>query len=921
MDDRCSVRAFGGFEVRIGGERVDVRGGLSSAILARLALAAGAPVPTDALVAALWDEPPANAAGSLRVYVSRMRSGPLGAVLEGGRGGYALAVARDDVDVLRHRDLVAAAVGAEHPDLLRRGHLLDPWPGDPFEGLTAYPFARRARAELLDERHALLERLAPALVDAGEADRAIAALRPAVADEPTREALVLALARAQATAGSTHAALATIDALRDRLRDEQGLDASPAVLAMRQAILRRDAAVVPAAAATTVRRHHVPVPLTRLIGREVDLERIEEARLAHRLVSLVGPGGAGKTRLAVESARRSTRTIDAEQWMVDWSTLAAGGDVLGATADALGAAEHSIAGIAARLEGRPTLLVLDNAEHVLDSARALVSQLLSSCAGLAVLVTSREPLGIAGELVLRVGGLVGAAGEEAVQLFLERSTAARGGTAPAASDADVRRLCRLLDGLPLALELAAARTDVLGVAELTAALDRGERLPGASLAADRHASLERTIRWSTDTLPADELALLVELSGFAGPVTLDAIEHVCTPTDRPVRDVALALARRSLVAVDETEDGRRRYRLLESTKAHVRPMRSADDAAAWRLRHRTYLASLVDELAPTIRTHAAGEAHALFDALAPDLQAAIDAAVEAGDRDMALRLAGGLAWHWFKRGWLVEGRAVIDRARAIPGEGDAAIEARALVGIVNLAYQSGDAEAAFEYVRLGIERATEGGERLALASLLAYVAYGRSLFGDPAEAEGLIAQALVLAEDAPDWLRAELLMSKGQTLRALGQPAQALESLEEARRLAKGAGHAWALTSSQYVAGKILVDVRRAREAIALLVGGARTAAAGGDFPGALALLHLVGGATAFVERHATGATIFGAVDAIGRRYSYNPVAAEGADASIHRDRVAAGLASHEHEAAYEAGARLGLPELLALGASLARAR
>jgi predicted ATPase/DNA-binding SARP family transcriptional activator len=923
--DRFTVTAFGPVAVRTGDRPIDLSAGLASAIVARLALAAGRTLTTDQLVSALWEEPPTNAAGSLRVYVSRLRGGPLAAVLHGGRGGYTLDVDRADVDVLRFGDLVDGVVNdplaADDVVLERLTAALELWTADPFDDLPGFPFVAEVRDGLRERRRTALERLAPLRVEAGDAARAVVELGAVVQQEPHDEGLAMSLARALAATGRASDAIATLDGLRDTLRDE-GLDPSERVERVRQAILRQDASLLSPGVERAVVRHNIPVPLTRLVGRQTDLERVESARVSHRLVTIVGPGGVGKTRLAVESARRATRTIDAEQWMVDLSSVAAGGDVLAATADALGAALHTIDGIASRLEGRPTLLVLDNAEHVLTPTRSLVTRLLENCAGLAVLVTSREPLAIPGEFVIRVEGLAGESGAHAVELFRERSTAARGGSAPGAGeDAAIRRLCRLLDGLPLALELAAARTDALSVDDLSSALGRGERLPGDGPADERHASLENTIRWSTDSLPEDESALLVELSNFAGPFTLDALERICTPRSRPLRDLAIALARKSLVAVDETENGQRRYRLLESMKAYVRPLRDAGATAEWYVRHRSYFADLVDELAPAIRSHSADVAHGLFDTLAPDLQLATEHAIEAGDRDAALRLAGGQSWHWFKRGWLVEGRAVIDRALGIPHASDPAIEARALVGIVNLAYQSGDAEAAFEYVRVGIERATEGGDRLALASLLAYVAYGRSLFGEPDEAERLIEQAMTLSEGAPDWLRSELLMSKGQTLRALGRPSLALDSLAEARVLARKAGHAWALTSSEYVAGKILLEVQRAREAVPLLANGARSAAKGGDFPGALALLHLVGGATAFLERHEDGAAVFGAVDAIGRRYSYNPVDAEGADAQVHRDRVASGLTPREYDAAYDRGSRMSLPELLALGASLTRSR
>jgi len=914
MNSRFHVNAFGSFAVRSESDIIDVSAGIASAIIARLALSAGQTLTTERLIASLWETPPTNASGSLRVYVSRLRSGPLGEVLQGGRGGYTLDIDPANVDVLHFEALIESE---------RYEEALSVWTADPFEALGAFPFVKGARTALEERRALALERVTRVRIQRGEAAASIVELTPLVARDPLHEGLVASLALAYASDGRVTEALAVMDRSRTALLESGGLDPSARMDALRQSILRQDPALGASSAPEKhVERHAIPVPLTQLFGRDDELRRIEEARSAHRLVSLVGPGGVGKTRLAIESARRSTRTIDTEQWMVDLSTVAAGGDVLATTADTLGAVSPSLESIAARIEGRATLLILDNAEHVISTTRALVRGLLARCDGLAVLVTSREPLGIAGEFIIRVHGLIGESSERAVELFRERSAAARGGAEGSADEtATIRRLCRLLDGLPLALELAAARTDVLSVKELTSALERGEHLAGDARAGERHATLESTIRWSTDNLEPDEFAVLVELSSFAGLFTLDAVESICTAGERSARDLTLALARKSLVAVDETEGGQRRYRLLESMRAFVRPRRDTEATAAWYVRHTAYFADLVDRVAPTIRTHDAQAAHATLDALAADLHLATEHAIDAGQRDLALRLSGGQAWHWFKRGWLVEGRAVIDRAVAIPGESDPSIEARALLGIVNLAYQSGDAESAFEYVRIGLERATAGGDTLATASLLAYIAYGKSLFGEPDEAESLIDQATAYAAGGPSWLRAEILMSRGQTLRALGRPSEALDSLAEARQLAEKSGHAWALSSSEYVAGKILIEVRRSREAIPLLVRGAQTAAIGGDIPGALALLHLAGGASAFVERHADGAAVFGAVDTIGRRYSYNPVVAEGADAQVHRDRVASGLLPRDYSAAYERGTELSLGELISLSSGLTRSR
>lgn len=914
MSESLSLQLFGAFRAQIGPAPVDLSAGTASAIIARLALSAGLSVTTEQLVADLWELPPANAAGSLRVYVSRMRSGPLGEYLRGGRGGYLLDADPDRIDVLRFGQLTESGLWEDALAL---------WVGEPFVSLEGFPFVRQALSTLREKRLLALEKATDARISRGEAAVSIVELAPLVAREPTQERLVSSLALAYAAEGRVSNALAVIDRSREVLQESQGLDPSARMDSLRQSILRQDPSLLPSGAGDgQVERHGIPVPLSRLFGRDETLEHIEQSRASNRLVSLVGPGGVGKTRLAVESARRSTRTIDVAQWMVDLSTVEAGGDVFGAAADRLGATAHDVGAIAARVSDRPTLLILDNAEHVLPSARSLARELLARCGGLAILVTSREPLGIAGEFIIRVRGLIGSDAETGVELFRERSAAARGGLVDASGDASlIRRLCRLLDGLPLALELAAARTDVLSIAEMVRSLDRGEQLESAEIGADRHSSLESTIRWSTDGLDSEELGMLTELSLFAGPFTLDAVERICATRERSNRDVVLSLARKSLVSVDEMESGQRRYRLLESMRAFVKPMRDPAKVTDWYLRHRLYLADLVDELAPAIRTHHAAEAHATLDALSADLTLATEHAIEDRDKEVALRIAGGQAWHWFKRGLLVEGRSVIDRALSTPGEADALVEAKALIGIVNLAYQAGDADAAFGYVERGLERAAASGDLHATASLLAYVAYGRSLFGRPEEAEELIDQAVACSTGGPDWLRAEILMSRGQILRVLRRPAEALDNLADARRLAAASGHSWALTSAEYVAGKILIEVRRAPEAIALLVAGARSALAGGDVPGALALLHLVAGATSFIERHRDGARIFGAVDAIGRRYSYNPVSAEGADAQVHRDRVSAALLPKDFAVAYESGAQLSLEMLLGLAAELTKAR
>jgi predicted ATPase/DNA-binding SARP family transcriptional activator len=945
MPPHLTIRAFGAFEARLDGVAIALPTGLTRAIVARLAVAGGATVTAERLIIDLWDEPPSSAAGSLRVYLSRLRGGPLGDAIEGGRGGYALRVDADDVDLVRFTRLVEASTDPTDTDPTAVAADADKayasltaalalWRDDQaLAEFAEFPFARAQCARLHELRRVAAQRLADLRLARGEADEAVLELAPLVRAAPTHEGLALALATAFAVAGRATEALATLDTHRRALADD-GLDESAAVDRLRQRVLRRDGSLSTDAAATaerTVERHGIPVPLTSLVGRSDELARLAEARAGHRLVTLVGPGGAGKTRLAIETARGDA-LIDAEQWLVDLTGIADDGDVLRAVVETVGVPAPTLDAVAARVGSRVGLVILDNAEHVLAGVRDVVAGLLERSAGLGVLVTSREPLGLPGEFVVRVGGLAGGVDGDAETLFIRRATEARGGEAPRpAEHTAIARVCRLLDGLPLALELAAAHADVLDIGELADSLTRGDPMPGTTSVAtrhgtrpssrqsSRHASLEQTLRWSTDLLPPAELAALVSLSGFAGPFTLDAVDEIVRVEGvaRP-RDLVLALARKSLVAVEETGRGHRHYRLLESTKAFVRPLRDPATVPEWCARYRAYFADLVDQLAPGVRSHDADAVQDRLDAVAADLQVALDGAIAAGERDTALRIAGGQAWHWFKRGSITDGRRAIERARAVDGTSDPGIEAVAIVGLINLTYQSGDAETAMALTGEGAALAQAAGDPQSLALFLGFAGYGHSLFGDPAEAERLTTTATELSADAPDWLRADVLMTRGQALRALGRPSAALDSLAEAHRFAERSGHSWARTSSEYVTGKILIEVNRGREALPFALRAAK-AAVQGDPTSGLALLHLVGGASAFVERHADGAAMFGAIDALGRRYGYHPVAVEGADAQGLRDRVAAGLGPGQYDAAYERGAELSFAGLLALAESVAR--
>lgn len=921
------IDLLGRVAARIDGAEASLRGELPRALLARLALSAGEQVPGDVLVRDLWETPPDTAGVSVRGNISKLRAAGLDPYLHGGRGGYRLEVDADHVDLLRlRRDVRAlrasAGAGGETRDLDGVAALL--WSGVAMPELEEQPFAVRTRLELAEERRFAGQEVVAALLTRGDHQRALAGAGMLRAEHPLAEEPARLEATALAAVGRTSEALALIDAFRVRLADERGLELPPVLAELRLQVLRADSRVVAPADSRRVERHGIPLPLTPLVGRSRLLDDLVEARGRARLVTLTGPGGVGKSRLAVESARRSD--LDDEQWMVDLAALPVGGDVTGAIAAAVGAIETTIPAITQLLDDRRALLVVDNAEHVLQSTGAAVRALLEGCQGLCVLVTSREPLRIPGEKIVPVTPLIGAESGDAVDLFAARAADARLGFEVDDRNRDaVERLCAALDGMPLALELAAARLDVMELDALAGSLlDHavGDAGGVASVdAAGRHSSLAGAIAWSVALLTPTELPLLSQLARFAGTFDFEDIGAVCRVERADALATAVRLAQRSLLAVVEREGHPRRYRVLESVKAYLlarHPLGEAD-AADWDARHSAWYAEIADRSDPLLRTHQKPAARDLLDQAAPDLHKAYEHAVAHGDRTLAMRIAGGQAEHWMRKGTLAQGKDALSRAIAMAGDTPPDIESRVCAGAALLTYQLGGFDEAMGYADRGFAAAAECGDIDRQVLLLGYAAYGRSLFGDVETAEALMAQASDGMPGATAWVQASALLCIGQTLRALGRPAQALEALHRSRSIALRIGYAWMATSATYVTGKVLVDVRRGQDAIDMLLPGVAFALADEDPTSALALLHLVGGATALVERHADGAAIFAAVDRIGTRYGYNPVVAEGDDARSHRERVRIALTTAEQAQAAARGAEYDLDTLFAFASRLGR--
>ncbi|MEQ4716711.1 BTAD domain-containing putative transcriptional regulator [Nonomuraea sp. B19D2] len=613
------------------------------ALLADLLAHGGGPVSADRLIDDLWGARPGrNPVGTLQARVSQLRHslGDPRSVVHG-PAGYRLAVA--DSDALRFRSLVERRSPGLRLRAAELDHALSLWRGPAYADFADAGFARAEAARLEETRLAALEEQAEVRLELGEP----VDLGDLVARHPLRERLVASHMKALYRGGRQSEALAVYGELRRRLGEELGLDPSPALAELHQAILRqdrglatRDFARVPDAPGP---RTNLPAPLTELIGRDAELAEVGELLASSRLVTLTGPGGVGKTRLALAAAAAVSGFPDGV-WLVE---LAGAIDVAEAVAAVLGVRDDDAVALAPRLAGalagKRMLLVLDNCEHLVGQAAGLVSALLRTAPGLRVLATSQEPLGVTGEQVRVVPPLPE---PEAVRLFT-----ARANVDPSES---VATICSRLDGIPLALELAATRVRALGVKELADRLDDRFRLLSAGMrdAPARQRTLRAMIDWSWELLSGPERVVLRRLAVHADGCTLDAAEQVCAEPGVDVLDTLARLVDRSLVVRVPGP----RFRLLESVTAYcVERLREAGEHDAIRERHARYYTALAERA--DLRGPGQREWLARLDAESANLRLAL-----AGPEP--LRLVNALAWYWFLRGRLREARRSLAAALA-----------------------------------------------------------------------------------------------------------------------------------------------------------------------------------------------------------------------------------------------------------------
>jgi predicted ATPase/DNA-binding SARP family transcriptional activator len=690
---------LGAFEVRTDdGSFADVPGARLRGLLAALALNPGHVVPKATLVGWIWGErPPAGAANALHRLVSRLRKAlPEGAV-EGHTDGYRLTVRPDSVDAVRFERLVGEARNAE--DLRRVGLLREAlalWRGAAMQdvGLPESMAFDAAATRLEGLRLAAMEDRYDAEVDLGRGAEVVTELTDLVAAHPVRERLVAALMRALVASGRDTEALRVYERTREALADELGADPSPELSALHVAVLRGELGGRKPERREQPVKSNLRSELTSYVGKDADVTAVRDLVAEHRLTTLIGPGGSGKTRLATETARTLAGDLPDGAWMVELAAIGADADVAQATLDALRLRDALLGDapdaeptdrVVAAIRDREMLLVLDNCEHVIESAATFAHRLLGECRRLRVLATSREPLGITGEALWPVAPLLlpaeGADAREiesapAIRLLRDRAGAVRPDLATATADvrtlATLARVCRALDGMPLAIELAAARLRTMSLDQLANRLDDRFRLltGGSRTALPRHRTLRAVVDWSWELLTDAERVVLRRLSVFAGGASLEAAEAVCAGDGvqtGQVLELLTALSEKSLVVTEG--DAAPRYRMLGTIKEYAEQrLAEAGETELARLAHLAYFTELAETAEPHLRRAEQLEWLATLEAEHDNLAAAMRGALASGDAQAAMRLAAGAGWYWWLAGHKAEGSELIMAAAALPGE-------------------------------------------------------------------------------------------------------------------------------------------------------------------------------------------------------------------------------------------------------------
>ena len=726
------------------------------------------------------------------------------------------------VDVVQFQELAARA-GHERESIqaaldLYGGNLL---PADLYEPWTA------AWREMLREQHVTLRiRLAEVLQSGADLSGALDVWRRVLDDDPLNEASQRAVMRLHAQLGQRPQALRQFQAMADVLRDELGVDPEPASVQLYDQIVAGDVPAVHAAAsipaAGVAPLHNLPAEVSRFVGRSSEISRAREMLSSRRLLTFTGTGGTGKTRLALGVATQERARFPDGVWLVELAALA--DPTLLAQTIATELRVRDVPGqpiettLVAQLTGRNMLLVLDNCEHLIAECARLTAELLRRCPNLQVLATSREPLQIRGEAILAVPALSlpepgknadveAMMQSEAVQLFVDRAAAAVDGfTLRRSNAAAVATLCARLDGLPLAIELAAARLRVMTVDEMLERLDDRFRLLTSSdrSVADRQQTLQAMLDWSYQLLSLPEQVLLARVSIFAGGFDLQAARNVCAIDGIDPDDVAeglQALVLRSLVTLADL-DGLSRFTLLETIRAYGREqLQQRDEIELLRERHAAWFLELSEAASVELRGSDQDAWVTRLKANHDNLRAALTWFLLKGlssDPDDGLRLAASLQWYWQLGGYVNEGRDWLGRFLALSAGMRTRSRAHALTGAGWLAIAHGEYGQSGELLSEAIDILRSTDDRSGLATALLWSTWTMLFQGRIEDANLHVTESMrMFAELSDDWGVGTCLLGRGFIDAEVGDLDSAEAVFSECLAVLSGRGDAWGMSLAE----------------------------------------------------------------------------------------------------------------------------
>lgn len=834
-------RLLGDIGADVDGERVDVGHARQRAVLVALLIDLNRPVPSDQLIDRVWaDEPPYRARNALAAYVSRLRAviGRSGdAEIKRESGGYVLVADPMTVDLYRFRHLANQARAAVDPieahDLF--GRALRLWRGDPFVTLDT-PWLNEVRSALHTERLAVALDRNDAGLRAGRHAELLPDLTTMLAEHPLDERLTAQLMLAQYRCGRQADALETFRTVRERLVEELGADPSPALQQVHVQLLEGDperaALPVGAPAAVSARpRTNLPRRSTSFIGRDDDVAHVSDVLRDRSLVTLTGVGGVGKTRLALEAAARAEACFADGVTLVELAPLDDVAAVGHTVATALHLQQRHGLGIEETvidyLRTKNLLLVLDNCEHLLDAVARLIDSIVGSCPDVVILATSREAIGVDGEHIWPVSPLpIG----EATRLFADRAKASRPDFAlehePVGAVAEI---CRRVDGLPLAIELAAARMRAMSSLDVARRLDGLRLLSGGARGIPRQQSLVATIDWSYELLTEAERQLFSRLSVFAGGCDLEAAHAVCGGGEEDdTLDEITGLVDKSMVGMQAATE-RTRYTVLEMLRAYGRnrlQVNGIDKSVA--SRHAEYFTALAQCAAAGM--HGPDE-RTWVDRLLPDydnLRVAFEHALSVHDVDTALRLVTSLpevvhlrhsyeSAAWAERavevaesthplyaaavGFAARGawnRGEFDKARTLANlaQGRAPARGAARVAypgdvLADVALYEGDAQTALLHYEAEAQRARTDSDPIRLVWTLFYVAICHAALHVPAEGVAAAEEAVHVAEETRNATAQSMARYALGLVLKKSEPDRALQLFDEAAALAASVRNLW----------------------------------------------------------------------------------------------------------------------------------